>query len=127
MTKKIIFLICLFISLVCVICFEQIYTERAISEVGEKVKTLQSYIGDNDLDLSSKQSNDIISTWKDREKIICLFVDYRDIEQISRQANLVYSHLSNHDFELAKVECSALLLALDNFKNMVKFDFFNIF
>ncbi len=127
MTKKIIFLVCLFASLVGVALFEQIYTEDALKEITTEVSSLQSLILEKDLDKSFAKVEEVESIWADKEKIICLFVDYRDIEQIGKQANLVKTHLLNNDFQLAKVECFALQHAIDNFTNMVKFDFFNIF
>jgi len=127
MTKKIVFLLTLFLSLIGVICFEQVYTENALSNMTQKVDSLQASINSENLSSSKEQIDEIISIWKEKEKVICLFVDYRDIEQIGKQANLVDTHLINKDFELAKVECSALKHAINNFSNMVKFDFFNIF
>ena len=127
MTKKIVFVVCLFVTLVGVICFEQIYTENSLSNITTEVNQLQNYIKTSDLTSCNNQINKIESMWAEREKIICLFVDYRDIEQIGKQANLVKSHLNNQDFELANVECNALMRAIENFSNMVKFDFFNIF
>ena len=127
MTKKIVFVVCLFVTLVGVICFEQIYTENSLSNITTEVNQLQTFIKTSDLSSCNNQINKIESMWAEREKIICLFVDYRDIEQIGKQANLVKSHLNNQDFELANVECNALMRAIENFSNMVKFDFFNIF
>ena len=127
MTKKIVFVVCLFVTLVGVICFEQIYTENSLSNITTEVNQLQTFIKTSDLTSCNNQINKIESMWAEREKIICLFVDYRDIEQIGKQANLVKSHLNNQDFELANVECNALMRAIENFSNMVKFDFFNIF
>ena len=127
MTKKIILVLCLFIGLVGVISFEQLYTEKALSDMFSRVNALQDSIKEENLDDSKSKSHDIVSFWADKERVICLFVDYRDIEQITKQANLVVSHLDNKDFELAKVECNALHQAVENFSNMVKFDFWNIF
>ena len=126
MTKKILFVLCLFIALVGVISFEQIYTETAIKDMIEKVNVLQTSVVNNE-ESSKQQVDSVVKFWADKEKIICLFVDYRDIEQIGKQADLVKSHLGNGDFELAIVECNALLHAIENFSNMVKLDFFNIF
>ncbi len=127
MTRKIIFVLCLFLALVGVICFEQIYTENSLNSITKDVCELQKYIKDNDLTMCKAQIEKVESSWAEKEKFICLFVDYRDIEQIGKQADLVKSHLNNEDFELSEVECNALLHAIENFSNMVKFDFFNIF
>ncbi|MBR4271025.1 MAG: DUF4363 family protein [Clostridia bacterium] len=127
MTKKIVLVLCLFLGLVGVICFEQIYTENSINEIFAEIDILQTNIEKEDLEASKKKAEYIVEFWGEREGVICLFVDYRDIEQITKQANLVVSHLSNKDFQLARVECNALSQAVENFYNMVKFDFWNIF
>ena len=127
MTKKIIWVVVLFIALISVVSFEQVYTENSLQDMFVRVDNLQTTIDDEDLTKSKANAMDIVDFWADKERVICLFVDYRDIEQITKQANLVVSHLDNKDFELAKVECNALYQAVQNFYNMVKLDFTNIF
>ena len=99
MTKKIVLVLCLFLGLVGVICFEQIYTENSINEIFAEIDILQTNIEKEDLEASKKKAEYIVEFWGEREGVICLFVDYRDIEQITKQANLVVSHLSNKDFQ----------------------------
>jgi hypothetical protein len=127
MTKKILLVCVLFLALVGVVVFEQIYTENSLNMMFDKISSLQTEIDNKDLAQSKRLVSSLREFWKDREKVICLFVDYRDIEQISKQTSLVISHLDNSDFALAKVESNALFQAVANFSNMVKFDFWNIF
>ena len=107
--------------------FEQVYTDRTVATLKTDITTLHTLIDSNNLEQSKVKSQKIIDFWKERETIICLFVDYRDIESIGKQADLVKSHLENEDFELAKVECNTLQHVVVTFGEMVGFDWHNIF
>ena len=58
--------------------------------------------------------------------VLSLFVDYREIEQIGRQIELISQHLDNKDFELASVECGLLLHVVETYQNTISFDWHNI-
>ncbi len=107
--------------------FEQVYTDQTISSLKTEIVALDTLISDQNLQKSSEKTQNIIDFWKERETIICLFVDYRDIEAIGKQADLVSSHLQNEDFELARVECNTLLHVVTTFGEMVGFDWHNVF
>lgn len=107
--------------------FEQVYTDQTISIMKTEIATLDTLIDSNNLEQSREKSQKIINLWKNKETIICLFVDYRDIEAIGKQADLVKSHLENSDFELAKVECNTLMHVVTTFGEMVGFDWHNVF
>lgn len=107
--------------------FEQVYTDSTINILKTEITTLEKLIESEDLQKSSEKTQKIIDFWKERETVICLFVDYRDIESIGKQADLVKSHLENNDFELAKVECNTLLHVTTTFGEMIGFDWHNVF
>lgn len=106
--------------------FEQVYTDKTIASLKSDIIVLDTLISDENLQKSSEKSQKIIDFWEKRETIICLFVDYRDIETIGKQADLVKSHLENNDFELARVECNTLLHVVTTFGEMIGFDWHNI-
>ena len=126
MTKKLISILVLLVVLIGIVTFEQVYTDDSINRMLENVTNLEISLNDEDLEASISKIDGIISMWDERESVICLFVDYRDIEQIGKQADLVRSHLGNADFELARVECNTLERVLETFRNMVHFDVANI-
>jgi len=107
--------------------FEQVYTDNTIATLKTEITNLDTLIDSENLQKSSEKTQNIIDFWKKREIVICLFVDYRDIEAIGKQADLVKSHLSNQDFELAKVECHTLLHVVTTFGEMIGFDWHNVF
>lgn len=126
MVKRVITILCLFFALVGIVAFEQIYTENATTTLIEQTQKLQTAIDENNLQKSTDIATEINDFWKQKEVAISLFVDYRDIEQIAKQIDLVMSHLNNNDFELAKVECNLLFHIVKTFKNTISFDWQNI-
>ncbi len=127
MTKKLIAILILVVALAGIVTWEQVYTDNSISSMLEEISTLSTEIENKDLESSKVQAQKIIDKWEKEEAVICLFVDFRDIEQIGKQADLVLSHLENEDFELAKVECNTLRRVVETFENMVGIDWQNIF
>ena len=83
-------------------------------------------LDEENLESSKIMAEKIVDDWDIRESVICLFVDFRDIEQIGRQADLVLSHLNNQDFDLARVECNTLQRVVETFRDMVRVDITNI-
>lgn len=127
MTKKLIAILILVVALAGIVTWEQVYTDNSISSMLGEISTLSTEIENKDLESSKVQAQKIIDKWEKEEAVICLFVDFRDIEQIGKQADLVLSHLENEDFELAKVECNILRRVVETFENMVGIDWQNIF
>ena len=127
MTKKFIAILVLVLAVIGVVTWEQIYTNNSISSLLNEVDLLSTEISNENLETSKLQAQKIIDMWAKEEAVICLFVDFRDIEQIGKQADLVLSHLENNDFELAKVECNTLKRVVETFENMVGLDWQNVF
>ena len=126
MNKKIIMLLVLVLVLGGIVVWEQVYTDSSINTMLENIKVLESGLDEENLESSKIMAEKIVADWDKRESVICLFVDFRDIEQIGRQADLVLSHLNNQDFELARVECNTLQRVVETFRDMVRVDITNI-
>ncbi|MBR7091437.1 MAG: DUF4363 family protein, partial [Clostridia bacterium] len=126
MHNRNIFIIILLVALIGIVIFEQVYTDNAMSTFIDESNQLAQTLLDEDEQSSLTLATRLTSFWHSREMLISLFVDYRDIETIAKQAELVEAHLENQDFELARVECGALKLAVNNFSNMVSINWHNI-
>lgn len=126
-TKKLIAIFVLVGVLAGLVIWEQVYTDNALNNMLTNIQSLEVELEAENLEQSRVLAQKINDTWDKNEAIICLFVDFRDIEQIGRQADLVVSHLGNEDFELARVECNTLQRVVETFKDIVKFDWQNIF
>ena len=126
MNKKIIMVLILVLVLGGIVVWEQVYTDSSINTMLENIKVLESGLDEENLESSKIMAEKIVADWDKSESVICLFVDFRDIEQIGRQADLVLSHLNNQDFELARVECNTLQRVVETFRDMVRVDITNI-
>lgn len=126
MVKRFWTIISLLVILLSIAIFEEVYTNNVTNDLKTKTNELYENIQSENLTLSSQNAEDLKNYWHNKEIIISMFVDYRDIEQIGKQISLIVSHLSNTDFELAKVECNLLLHMIETFDITISFDFQNI-
>lgn len=127
MRNRNVYIIILLIAVIGVVIFQQLYTDNAMSTFVQKSNELSQTLLDDDLDKSRTQAKELVEFWHTRELLISLFVDYRDIEQIGRQADYVLAYIESGDLQLAYVECSQLIHVSSTFHNIVKIDWHNIF
>lgn len=126
MVRRFWVIIALTAILLTTVILEQLYTDNAVQTLINQSYQLQGAIEQQDIDDSKKMARNIEEFWDEHEILVCMFVDYRDVEQIGRQIELVNAHLNNEDFELAMVECNLLLHITKTFQNSVNVDWQNI-
>ena len=127
MHNRNIFIIILLVALIGIVIFEQVYTDNAMSTFIDESNQLAQTLLDEDEQSSLTLATRLTSFWHSREMLISLFVDYRDIEQIGRQADYVLAYIQSGDLQLAYVECSQLIHVASTFHNIIKIDWHNIF
>jgi len=126
MVKKVWVMLVIFIVLIVGVSLEQVYIDKTYNSMINKTTTLQSEILNQNEERSLITIKNIDNYWKEREIVLSLFVDYKDIEQIGRQISLIKSHLNNQDFELAMVECNLLSHIVSTYYKTISFDWQNI-
>jgi len=126
MVKRVWFIFIMFTILIAGVVVEQVYTDNTYSTMASQVYELKTDIANASVEESQDLVKQIDDYWAEREIILSLFVDYRDIEIIGRQLELVMAHLSNEDFELATVECDVLDHIVKTYSNTIGFDWQNI-
>ena len=122
MVKRVWFVLVLFVVLLGGVIVEQVYTDNTYSKMENDISLLQQTIESAKLENSKTLAANLDDYWSGREVVLSLFVDYRDIEQIGRQLDLIKSHLSNEDLELATVECNLLTHIVQTYHNTIGFD-----
>ncbi len=120
------FVLCLFVVLLVGVFFEQNFIDTTCKTMEDEITTLTNLIEENKLDESKQKCKNLTTFWKDKEVVLSLLVDFKDIEKIGSQLTLVSAHLDNEDFELAFVEAKVLFHAVDVFFSTVSFDPQNI-
>lgn len=126
MVKRFIVILVLLVALIGGVITQQIYTDTSLDNVKSEVISLQTDIEQENLEKSEQRTNNLKDYWANVEMVLSLFVDYREIEQIGRQIELISQHLDNEDFELASVECGLLLHVVETYQNTISFDWHNI-
>lgn len=126
MVKRVWFVLVLFVVLLGGVIVEQVYTDNTYNKIENDISLLQQTIESAKLENSKTLAANLDDYWSGREVVLSLFVDYRDIEQIGRQLDLIKSHLSNEDLELATVECNLLKHIVQTYHNTIGFDWQNI-
>lgn len=127
MRNRYIYIVILLVVLIGVVTFQQIYTDSAMTTFVSKADELSATLMEEDEQKSIEQAKELVEFWHSKEILISLFVDYRDIEQIGRQADYVLAYIQSGDMQLAYVECSQLIQVSKTFHNIVKIDWHNIF
>ena len=113
--------------LIGVVVWEQTFIDNTLKEITLKSNQLYASLEEEDLTQSKALANEVHKYWKEREGVISLIEDYRDIEQIGKQSCYIIAYLDDEDFELARSECLQFLHLIKNFSRMVSFDLHNIF
>ena len=126
MVKRFIVILVLLVALIGGVITQQIYTDTSLDNVKSEVISLQTDIEQENLEKSEQRTNNLKDYWANVEMVLSLFVDYREIEQIGRQIELISQHLDNEDFVLASVECGILLHVVETYQNTISFDWHNI-
>jgi len=126
MVKRVWFISIMFIILIAGVIVEQVYTDNTYGFMENQISELKTDIANADVGGSQDLAKQIDDYWAVREVILSLFVDYRDIEMIGRQLELVIAHLGNEDLELATVECDVLDHVVKTYRNTIGFDWQNI-
>ena len=125
MVKRNIFVIVLFLVLLCGVLLEQNFIDSSLSYLKQESAALCLEIKDNN-------ENSIIKTkkmkkyWEEKEFVLSLFVDYKEIEQIGKEIEMIEGYLEIKDFDLALVESNLLNHILKTYHQTVNFDWQNI-
>lgn len=127
MKVRVILLFCMLGFLIGAVVWEQAYIDNTLNELFLESNQLYASLEEENLVESKALANKVHKYWKDRESVISLIEDYRDIEQIGKQSSYIIAYLNDEDFELARSECLQFIHLLQNFSKMVKFDVHNVF
>ena len=127
MKVRVIILFSMLLFLIGVVVWEQTFIDNTLKEITLKSNQLYASLEEEDLTQSKALANEVHKYWKEREGVISLIEDYRDIEQIGKQSCYIIAYLDDEDFELARSECLQFLHLIKNFSRMVSFDLHNIF
>ena len=126
MVKRGFFVLGLFVILMVGVFFEQRFIDLSCETLKTQTQILTQCIESENLEQSKQKCDELKKLWEEKEVVLSLLVDFKDIEKIGSQLTLVSAHLDNQDFDLAFVESKVLFHALKVFGSTVSFDPQNI-
>ncbi len=125
MVKRNVFVLILLTVLFVGVLLEQNYIDSSLSHMQKESIILSEKIKDNSND-SILRTEQMMKYWTNKEFVLSLFVDYKEIEQIGKEIEQIRSYLEIDDYELALVEANLLKHILKTYHQTVNFDWQNI-
>lgn len=127
MIKRILIL-SIFLILIAIGIFDLVCVNSSINTAMAKTSEIESLIKENaDLEIIKKTADEMEQNWVKKEKILTIFMYYRDIDTLGKQISLVKMLITEEQIDDAKVEIGGLKYLLTSAKKVSDFSIDNIF
>jgi len=100
--KKIVSVIVVFVLLVATVVLEQVFIDRTLSSLNEKIDFLDKTIDATEAINTTEIKNiidDLDSFWTEKEKVLCISINHNDLNRVGEQIKKikVYIEQNNKD------------------------------
>lgn len=108
--------------------YELILVTSSIDEVVTKSNDIIVKLNSGDTTENVlSELDDLFVFWNDRERVMCLFINHRDMEKVGEYMQKARSYLQESDEEKALEEIKLLSYQINMFKHQSEFNAQNIF
>jgi uncharacterized protein YxeA len=121
-------IILLFIAGMCLM--EQLFSKSYLDELNKKVAQLQTVVAvseDVDTEDISDLTYDIKNYWKDKETVLCTFVNHKEIEDIGVCINKLESSIRINDRDKFLENLNLIEFYIMSYRHVLGIDIQNIF
>ena len=126
MKRKIIILL-LFLALITGAIMEQIYIKDSINSMQTKIKELEQEIHINfQSDKSFNKVEEIKVFWNEREKVLSMFINYKELKEIVVQISRLQQTMLQGDEENTFIELTVLKNITESTEKVIGFNFQNV-
>lgn len=113
--KKIIGIIVIIIGVLTLDCLAENHTNKTIGEITDMLVELDEEIGDykkdDDMKLDgdekaeklTKMSNEILKTWREKDKVLSFYIEHDEIEKVSDKINAFNRQIEIYNYTDATV------------------------
>ena len=127
MIKKILIGI-VFLVLIAIGVMDIVFVDKSVNFAIERTNELEKLIDSGAEGEKLKETaNELEQNWIKSEKMLTVFMYYRDVDTLGKQINLVKMLIEENSLEDAKVEIGGLKYLLSSAKKISEFSFDNIF
>ena len=128
MVKRVIIIWVLFAMLIAGAICEQIYIENSIQYMQSKTSTLYQQIQTQYNGEPALQTlNEMQDYWQQREKVLCLLINYKEIKEIYWQMFRLEETMLQNDEENTFIEFTVLKSYIQGSSNVIGFNMQNVF
>ena len=125
---KRILILSIFLILIAIGIFDVICVNSSINGAMKKTEEIESLIEeDAELSIIKEKANKMQKDWVKNEKVLTIFMYYRDIDTLGKQISLVQMLINENKIDDAKVEIGGLKYLLVSAKKVSEFSIDNIF
>lgn len=105
--------------------FEGVFTKNVVNNMEKSANEIVLLL-ENGEQVKTKV-DELNDYWKQKESMICLFINHKDMEEIGRSLKKAQAHLENEDKQSALIEMKSLVDEVSSFKHVSEFNIQNIF
>ena len=127
MVKRVIIIWLLFALLISGAVCEQIFIQDTVDKIKEKTQTLEQQITvEYNGEPALKTINEMQKFWEDREKILCLIINYKELKDILMQMHRLEQTMLQNDEENTFIELTVLKYQIHGCSNVIGFNIQNV-
>ena len=130
MKTRITIIIMLAIGLIGMVIAEQLYVADTLKYMHTETDIIKKAIFEND-DINSafliEKINALDENWKQRENVLCLVVNHKDMEKVGEQIEKLKVLIPQNKKEEAEYEAQLLVYYVDGYEHFISVTFQNIF
>lgn len=128
--KKAIHIILIVLGLIALCTVEQIIAEKYLNDVQEKVDNLYTEFLAAENIINTKliaNTNQLADFWKEKENVLCTFVNHKDIEEIGEEITKLQSSVKNNNSEQYLQSIDLIKFYLQGYKHIIGISIQNVF
>lgn len=129
--KKVILFIFLALLLIGITIGQQVFVDKTINEMLDKIENVQAIIINNENSLDTdevlNEFYDMRDYWEKHEGTMAFFVDHKNIANVGQGLVRLRASLEENDFTLSKTEIYLLKEVTYVFKKLSSFSVHNVF
>ncbi len=127
MVKRNIIIFLLFSALITGAVMEQIYIKQSIDGLQQKISVLEQEIDKNfQSEQSFNQVEEIRVYWHNREKVLSMFINYKELKEIVVQISRLQQTMWQGDEENTYIELTVLKNITTSTEKVIGFNFQNV-
>ena len=127
--KKAIHIIIIVVGLITICTIEQLLANKYFKEVEERANNLYvQFLSTNQIDTKIiSNTNELADFWKNKENILCTFVNHKEIEEIGEEITKMQAAVKNNNLQQYLESLDLIKFYVEGYKHIIGINLQNIF